>query len=370
MDEAGPLSLITGPDAATFPAMKSFLLTVLLVCGGVPGALGQAISRDPYIGAIVIDAANGHVLFEDGADRPGYPASMLKLMDLFVVLDRVQQGMNRLDEPVGVTKEAAGMGGTQVWLDTRESFPLDDMLYALIVASANDVAMALAVHVGGSREGFVDLMNAKARELGLSPLTRFQSPHGLPPTDKGTRPDMTTARDFANLCKALLDTHPEALTYTSTTDREFRGDPKPFLLQTRNRILRTLPGCDGLKTGYFKDAGFSIAATAQRDGRRVIAVILGAADRRARDAKAMELINRWLPQAVRVTEAKPSAVPPPPPPPVPAVAEETPAVEEAAEAASEPVRKGWGRPLGLTLLAGFVAAVVAMAVRRRLLLTR
>ncbi len=350
--------------------MKNLLLAgVFLVVLG-SAALGQSIARDPYIGAIVIDAADGRVLFEDGADRPGYPASMLKLMDLFVVLDRVKDGTHRLDEIVGVTKEAADMGGTQVWLDVRESFPLEEMLYALIVASANDVAIALAIHVGGSREGFVRMMNDKARELGLSPLTQFQSPHGLPPP-KGRRPDMTTARDFAKLSKALLDVHPEALTYTSTTDREFRPEPKLFMLHTRNRLLRSLPGCDGLKTGYIQMAGFSIALTAQRDGRRVIAVILGSVDRKVRDAKAAELINRWLPQASRPDPqaAVQRPAPVPAPAPAPAVDVEERPDDEDTEAPA-PERSGAGRTVGIVVLVVFVAAVVAMAVKRRLLLTR
>jgi serine-type D-Ala-D-Ala carboxypeptidase (penicillin-binding protein 5/6) len=352
--------------------MKNFLWLIVWAAAGLaPAAWGQSIARDPYIGAIVLDAANGQVLFEDGADRPGYPASMLKLMDLFVVLDRVKDGTHRLDEMVGVTPEAAAMGGTQVWLDTRESFPLDDMLYALIVASANDVAEALAGHVGGSREGFVRLMNEKARALGLSPVTQFQSPHGLPPP-KGQRPDITTARDFAKLCKALLDTHPEALRYTSTTDREFRPEPKLFMLHTRNRLLRTLSGCDGLKTGYIQMAGFSIAATAQRDGRRVIAVILGSADRQKRDAKAAELVNRYLPQASLPAAPTPAPVvqrPAAAPAPVPIVEVEEGADDEDTEAPA-PARRGWGRTAGVVALVAFLAAIVAMAVQRRLLLTR
>ena len=348
--------------------MNKYVFALLAVGLGVSMAAGQPISRDPYVGAIVIDAADGRVLFEDGADRPGYPASMLKLVDLFVVLDLVKQGVHSLDEMVGVTREAAAMGGTQVWLDPRETFPLREMLYALIVASANDAAMAVAIHVGGSREGFVRLMNLKARELGLSPITQFQSPHGLPPP-AGQRPDITTARDYARLCKALLDAHPEALEFTSTTYRRFRGDPNPFDLHSRNRILSTLPGCDGLKTGYFKDAGFSIAATAQRDGRRVIAVILGSADRQKRDAKAAELINRHLPQATRR-----DAAPPPPraapavvPPPVPIQDGDEEAEEGEDVASAPPAPRRTGRIVGQMAIAVFVVAVAALAIRRRLL---
>ena len=132
--------------------MKKILFSLALIGLAVPAAFAQSIARDPYNGAIVIDASDGRVLFEDGADRPGYPASMLKLMDLFVILDRVKAGQLRLDETVPVTKEAFDMGGSQVWLDPRESFPVEELLYALMIQSANDAAMALAQHVGGRSE--------------------------------------------------------------------------------------------------------------------------------------------------------------------------------------------------------------------------
>ncbi len=351
--------------------MKTLMWTGWIALLSVCLAAGQTISRNPYIGAIVIDAADGTVLFEDGADRPGYPASMLKLMGLFVVSDRIRDGVHRLDETVAVTREAAEMGGTQVYLDTRESFPLEDMLYAMIVASANDAAMALAIHVGGSREGFVELMNRKARDLGLSPITRFQSPHGLPPKDR--RPDMTTARDFAILCKALLDTHPDVLRYTSTTDREFRPEPKLFMMHTRNRLLRTLPGCDGLKTGFFRDAGYSIASTVQRNGARVIVVILGSEARQTRDDKVVELVNRYLPQAKRaVAVTPPPPVPRPSPPPVPAPVgvEDDPEDDESMQE-DQPKPSGKGVRIAVSLLiVGFGLAAVVMAVQRRLLVRR
>jgi len=354
--------------------MKHFLLIVLTAALVCPAARGQSIARDPYNGAIVIDAADGDVLFEDGADKPGYPASMLKLMTLFVVLDRIENGYLNLGDTVQVTKEAMRMGGSQVWLDPRESFPVEELLYALIVQSANDAAVALAIHIGGSREGFVEMMNEKARELGLSPVTRFQSPHGLPP-DKGQRPDMTTPRDFAKLCRALLAEHPETLDYTSVQRREFRPDAQPpfnpIVMETHNHLLKTVPGCDGLKTGWIRASGYCIAATAERDGRRVIAVVMGSAQRRTRDAETTALINRYLPEATPVTEVEPVAPPPPSPP-----AEET-AVEEPAEADPEaPSADETAAPrsrvkmIGIALLGVFVIGVLALVVKRRLLLTR
>lgn len=347
--------------------MNKFLLMLLALLFLLPLAWGAAISRDPYIGAIAIDANTGDVLVEDGADRPGYPASMLKLIDLFIVLDRVEQGSIRLSDPVQVTPESAAIGGSQVYLDPREQFTVEELLYALMIQSANDAAMALAIHIGGTRDGFVRMMNEKAKELGLSPITQFHSPHGLPP-GKGQRPDMTTPRDFAKLCRALIQAHPEALKYTSETFRVFRQDPL-FEMRTHNRLLGTVPGCDGLKTGYFRDAGFSIAATARRNGARVIAVVMGSKYRKVRDAKATELLSRGLLDASRVV---PSPPPPPPEPVAPVVLE--PAMEEdvGVPASVEPDKtgRGWLKNLGLVLIGGFIAAVIGMVVQRRLFLSR
>jgi D-alanyl-D-alanine carboxypeptidase (penicillin-binding protein 5/6) len=299
---------------------------------------------------------------------------MLKLMDLFIILDRVQQGSLRLDDIVQVTKESMSMGGSQVWLDPRERFPVEDLIYALMVQSANDAAMALALHIAGSREGFVRLMNEKARELGLSPVTQFQSPHGLPP-GKGQRPDITTPRDFAKLCKALLEAHPETLKYTATTFRLLREDTKPFEMRTHNRLLGVVSGCDGLKTGYFADAGYSIAATVQRNGARVIAVVMGSVDRKVRDVKATELLNRYILDALPASAPAPGPqVKAPTAPAAPAVTvddesegEDLPSAVEKTE--PEPGR-GWLKNLGLVLLGVFIAAVVGMVIQRRLQITR
>ena len=356
--------------------MKNILWIGLVWAMLIPAARG-AISRDPYLGAIVLDANTGNVLFEDGADRPGYPASMLKLMDLFIILDRVQQGSVHLEDPVQITKEVSAIGGSQVYLDPREHFTVDELLYALMVQSANDAAMALALHVGGTREGFVRMMNEKAKELGLSPMTQFYSPHGLPP-GKGQRPDMTTPRDFAKLCRALIQAHPETLKYTAVTYKVFRPEPKLFEMRTHNHLLGAVAGCDGLKTGYFTDAGYSIAATAQRDGARVIAVVIGSVDRNVRDAKATELLARGMLDASRTPVPAPVVQTP-----SPASASAAPAVvaddeiqgedipETPAEEASAPENGGgWLKSAGLVLLGAFIAAVVGMAIQRRLLLSR
>ncbi|HEY8239844.1 MAG TPA: D-alanyl-D-alanine carboxypeptidase, partial [Kiritimatiellia bacterium] len=188
---------------------------------------------------------------------------------------------------------------------------------ALMIQSANDAAMTLAEHVGGSREGFIELMNRKAREIGMK-NTVFTSVHGLPPTSgSGVDPDTTTARDLSILCLELLRKHPEALTYTGTRMRGFRNDAVQMV--NHNRLLTSVRGCDGLKTGFISAAGFSICVTAQRDGRRVIAIVLGSKDRKVRDAKASELIEKGF---IALPEQKATAPQPVKMEPAPAAAAE------------------------------------------------
>jgi D-alanyl-D-alanine carboxypeptidase (penicillin-binding protein 5/6) len=247
----------------------------------------NAIAKDPYVSALVIEADTGKVLFTENADAKVYPASVLKLMDLFVILGRIEQGAVKLGDMVQVTPEASKTGGSQVFLDPKEQFSVDDLLYALMVQSANDAAVALATHVAGSKEGFVALMNQKAQELGMK-NTRFHSVHGLPPAE-GQEPDVTTARDFAILCRELAK-RPEALKYTGTQTKGFREDK--FIMHNHNKLLTHVAGCDGFKTGYFQAAGFSIAVTAKKGGVRIIALVMGSKDRKVRDAKASELLAK------------------------------------------------------------------------------
>ena len=251
----------------------------------------SGIARNPYIGAIVVDAATGRVLFEDQADARAYPASVLKLMDLLIILEKIEKRQLSYQDPVTVSANASKVGGSQVWLAEKETFTVEELLYALMVQSANDSAMALAEKVAGTPAAFVQLMNQRAKELGMN-NTRFNSVHGLPP-GKGQEPDVTTARDFTVLCRELLK-HPDTLRFTSTRERPFRpnGGTKMVLMRTHNHLLAQVEGCDGLKTGYYTQAGFSIAATAARNGQRVIAVVLGSTDRKLRDAKAAELLAK------------------------------------------------------------------------------
>lgn len=248
------------------------------------------INPDDFRSAIAIDAATGKVLVEIKPDEQNPPASVAKLMTFLVVADKIQHGELALTTPVTIPREAAKMGGSEAWLMDKEVVPVDELLYLLMVQSANDAAMALAIQTAGSRDAFVDLMNAKARELGMT-HTIFRSPHGLPP-GRGQEPDLTTARDIAILARELIN-HTDILRYTSTKSHEFRhanGVVNKF--ENHDHLLGSLPGCDGLKTGWYAKAGYSIAVTVQRSGRRVIAVVLGCPQRLMRDSIAARLIER------------------------------------------------------------------------------
>ncbi len=272
--------------------MKHFVLTLLIVLTIAPLAWAgrahiQQVSQEPYAAALVLDAANGETLFARNADKPIYPASVLKLMVLLVTLDHVEKGYITLDDMVPVTVEAYKMGGSQVYLDPKEQFSVNDMLYALMIQSANDAAVALATYVAGSKERFVELMNQQARHLGME-HTHFYSVHGLPPAT-GQQVDVSTARDLGKLALALAK-RPLVFTYTGVKVRDFRGGQ--FVMRNHNHLLEKVEGCDGFKTGYFNAAGFSIIATAKRRGRRIIAIVMGSADPKVRDTQATELLAR------------------------------------------------------------------------------
>lgn len=296
--------------------MKKGLFVLLLVCS-LPFHSATAAqktklavkSADPYLGALLLDADTGKVIFEDNADVTAYPASVLKLMDLLVILEKIEEGTVKLDDMITVDAATSKIGGSQVYLAEKEVFSVEEMLYALMVQSANDAATALAIHVGGSKEGFVQLMNEKAQQLGMK-STIFHSIHGLPP-GPGQEPDVTTPRDLSLLCLTLLK-RPDTLKYTSVIERPFRPNAKePFIMRNHNHLLSSYAGCDGLKTGFYSAAGYSIAATAQRNGVRVLAIVMGSTNRKTRDAKAAELLSKGfmaIPRKSEPVAKKPAAV--------------------------------------------------------------
>lgn len=280
-------------------------------------AAAAEVDPNAYRSAIVLDAATGRVLFEDNADVQNPPASVVKLMTFLIVEEKIKHGELALTTPVTISAEASHTGGSRVWLVDKEKITVEELLYALMVQSANDAATALATQVAGSKEAFVELMNARARALGMT-HTEFHSPHGLPPA-RGQKPDLSTARDLAVLARQLL-AETDILRYSSTREHDFRHQNGTVIkMTTHNHLLALLSGCDGLKTGWYQEAGFSLVATVQRNGRRIITVILGSPERKLRDITTTVLIEKGfaaLPafSAPSPAAAAPAATPPATPP--------------------------------------------------------
>ena len=292
--------------------LRGLLATVTFSCSFIAAFALEKTAHKAYAGAIVTEAETGRVLFEDNADVSNPPASMVKLMTFGVLHDKLASGALTLQTPVKITAEDAKMGGTQVYLDPRETFPVEELIYAMMIQSANDAAHALAHAAAGSVEAFVELMNVKARELGMTHTT-FRTPHGLPPPGRRVADgDLTTPRDYALLCRYLV-MNTDVLQYTSIRNRDFGAGRKqgPQQMRNHNNLLGKVAGVDGLKTGYTEGAGYCLSATAGRNGRRVIVVIMGSFGPnrqkdlgKTRDLKAIELIERGF---AALPPAKPGA---------------------------------------------------------------
>lgn len=234
--------------------------------------------------AILMDAATGTVLFEKNADEALPPASVTKVMTLLLVMEAVDNGQLQLSDMVTVSAHAASMGGSQVFLKEGETMSVEEMVKCVVIASANDCAVALAEHVAGSEEGFVERMNTRAAELGLA-NTHFENTNGL---DDTVQNHMTSARDIA-IMSAELIRHPTILKYSGIWMDTIRDGA--FGLTNTNRLVRFYPGCTGLKTGSTAKAGFCVSATAERDGLSLICVIMGSASRDSRNAAAAKLLD-------------------------------------------------------------------------------
>lgn len=234
--------------------------------------------------AILMDAATGAVLFEQNADEALPPASVTKVMTLLLVMEALEAGKVSLSDAVPVSAHAAGMGGSQVYLKEGETLSLEEMLKCVVIASANDCAVALAEYVAGSEEAFVAGMNKRAAELGMR-NTHFENTNGL---DDTVENHVTSARDIAIMSRALIS-YPKILEYSGIWMDSIRDGA--FGLTNTNRLVRFYPGCTGLKTGSTARAGFCISATAEREGLSLIAVIMAAPTRDERNAAAAKLFD-------------------------------------------------------------------------------
>lgn len=286
---------------------RLILATLFLGLWARTGVVAVSEAGASYDGTICVDAATGAVLSESKADWPGHPASVTKLMTMLLVLEDVKAGKTTLSTPITITRAAVGTGGSMVWLAAGEKFSTDALLYALMLQSANDAAVALAVDRAGTAKDFVVRMNQRAAELGMT-RTTFVTPNGLT-YGKGPH-DTTTARDLAKLAVVLCQL-PEALRYTSTKTYTFRPGLKAVNLTNHNHLLSSFKGCDGLKTGWTVAADASMVTTAHEGNRRVIAVVLGCdspqgakAAQRVRDQIAARLMTEGFSRQALLEEQK------------------------------------------------------------------
>ncbi len=266
--------------------IRPFFVAVLLFSSTLHGAAFNPGEDPPYAAAILVEAESGTVLFAHNPDVQRSPASTQKLMLELVAMDLIKAGKFSLQDQVHVSRRAATTGGSQVFLAQGETFLLTELMEAIVIPSANDACVAVAEHLGGSVEGFVDLMNGRAQDLGLQ-NTRAVNVHGLDDTPQNNR-NLTTARDLSEIGRALL-IHPEVLEWSSIRYKPFRNGE--FMLYTTNKLLGRFQGLDGLKTGYTQRAGSCLVATAKRHEMRLISVILGARREKIRDQETRRLLS-------------------------------------------------------------------------------
>ena len=236
------------------------------------------------VSAILMEESTGKILYAKNANEALPPASVTKVMTLLLIMEAIEAGQIHMDDTVSVSANAASMGGSQVYLKEGEKMPLEDLLKSVVIASANDAAVALAEHLCGSVETFVSKMNQRAKQLGMKQTT-FENVTGL---DDTAQNHLTSAHDIAVMSRELIS-HKDILQYSSIWMDTIRDGA--FGLTNTNRLVRYYQGCTGLKTGSTEKAGFCVSATAKRDHLSLICVIMGAKSRDVRNAEASSLLD-------------------------------------------------------------------------------
>ena len=234
--------------------------------------------------AVLMEANTGKILFKQNEDVKSSPASVTKIMTLLLVAEAISEGKIEKDDTVVISEHAASMGGSQVFLEEGERMTVEELVKCAVIASANDAAVALAEHVGGSEKIFVSMMNKRAEELGME-NTSFENATGL---DDSTQNHVTSAEDIAIMSRELIK-YELIKKYSSLWQDTIRNGE--FTLTNTNRLVRYYDGCNGLKTGSTDKAGYCISATAERGGMQLIAVIMGAETRDIRNAQAKAMLD-------------------------------------------------------------------------------
>lgn len=254
---------------------------VLLTLAVAAPAAAFSLLDQPKYAAILVDAKTGEVLYARRPDALRAPASITKVMTLFLAFEAIQRGELSLSEPIIMTSRAVGQAPSRLGLRRGATIRLDDAIRVMATKSANDVTVALAERLGGTEIGFARQMTQRAHQLGMTNTT-FENATGLPAAGHET-----TARDLAILSLAMIKKFPQYYSYFGQAEFDYGGQ----VIENHNHLLRTMPGVDGIKTGYTAQAGFTLAASAVRDGRRLIAVVLGGPSTLARDENVRALLE-------------------------------------------------------------------------------
>ncbi|MDQ6435803.1 D-alanyl-D-alanine carboxypeptidase family protein [Mesorhizobium sp. LHD-90] len=249
--------------------------------------LASTASMSVKYAAIVVDGSTGSVLYEADSNAPRYPASLTKMMTLYLLFEAMQQGRVTTATEIPISDYAARRPPSKLGLKPGQTIDVDMAIRALATKSANDVAVAVGEYLGGSEEQFAQMMTAKARSLGMRGTT-FRNASGLPDVEQ-----RTTARDMALLGLSLRKRFPAQFAYFSSQNFNFRGRN----IRGHNDLIGRVEGVDGIKTGYIRASGFNIVTSVNRGGRKLVVVVMGGNTARQRNAHVEELILRYLPQA-------------------------------------------------------------------------
>ncbi len=236
--------------------------------------------------AILVETSTGKVLYEKDADVARAPASMTKIMSMILIMDAIHNGNLSLNDKVVISENASGMGGSQVYLNTGETYKVEELLKSIAIASANDAVVAMAEKIGGTEEKFVEMMNNKCKELGCTNTT-FKNPHGL-----DTEGHISSARDMALMGSYLVSNYPEVLKFTSIyEDYLQRPDGSNTWLVNTNKLVRFYQDVDGLKTGFTESAGYCLTSTAKKNNMRLVGVVMGVDTPDNRTSDTVKMLN-------------------------------------------------------------------------------
>ena len=262
-------------------------LQILVVACAASAAVGASSAEAVVSAAIVVDAKTGKVLYSSNADTKTYPASLTKMMTLYLLFEALDSGKVSLSSRITVSQHAAAQPPSKLGLKPGQTISVQDAILALVTRSANDIAAAIGEYLGGSESSFAVQMTARARSLGMKNTT-FRNASGLP--DSG---QMTTARDMSILGRALQDRFPTYFRYFKTSTFSYNGAK----IGNHNRLLGKVSGVDGIKTGYIRAAGFNLVTSVNLPDRRLVAVVLGGSTASSRDQRMAGLIKTYVPKA-------------------------------------------------------------------------